>query len=404
MSSFQFPFRSGAADNICDENICPSSSPVIVNPSDSPEGLLCGGPLPAGFLSRNCDPCSLQNDSSTGFQNSLQFLGCDVYGVSARLGLNGSESSLNVELMADKLSTNTNCKPLLDCQQKCPDESPSPSESVIMNYSGYLGNIYTFSLGKFCFRGILTDHQYIEGSSGFRYRVRLTDGRQVLANVAVIINNLYSRPPDSLRPNLISIPYSVETSVAADDCGSGEKCKDFGKSGNMNKGILLKKIIEGIDGQQCKVPISGACLGIDLSKIIDITPTTYRVTTTESNVLELITLACQEAGYDFYVEIVGYDIRVVPINNKTVAVTDPSTEGPLFQFLQDTIDNYDIIDKEYGQELTFNKSKKLVIGDNLRYLTIVEPLASPCIIDDPGSMYQYEPVFADPAESCNPNP
>lgn len=389
-TDFTFPFGNGGGSDICSSSGCVNASP---NPSNG----YCGGSL--ANTSEGCVPC----DSSNNTENLPIFLGCDVVGFDAKLGFNGSESMVNIDLVAGTppqkpcSSFGDSYGNLHNCYE-CPETSEPPSQ-----YTGSLGYIYTFNIGTFCFTGILSNHQYIENESGYRYRVALTDGRQVLANVSVIMNNFYGSVPENLHPNLINVLYNLEQSIGDNTCGNSEKCTDFGKSGNTHKGILLKKVLEAIDNKQCQVPITKACLNIDVSKVIDIIDNSYRINTTESNVLELITMACDQFGYDFYVYIESNSIIIQPINNKLK--TDMN--NPLFNKLKELSEINTMIDREYGQEMTFNKSKKLVIGDHIKYLTAIDVDASgaPCAQDDPGSQYYWPGEDADGALSdCDPDP
>jgi hypothetical protein len=402
-SSFNYPFSSSSGANICEPDTC-STSPSQ-SPSVSP--AYCGGSLVNN--SSGCIPCNILSNNS----NTSVFLGCPILGFNGKLGFNGSESSVTIDLATPgNISAAANCQEFVDdygtthnCAPVCstsPSVSASPSS---LGYTGSLGYIYSFNIGSFCFRGILSNHQYIESDNGYRYRVTLTDGRQILSNVSVILNDFYGVPPDDLQPNLINVLYNLENTVGNNTCGDENKCKDFGKSGKGHKGVFITRALQAINGKKCQLPITKACLTMDLSKVIQIAPEAYRVSSTESNVLELITLACEEAGYDFFVYIRDYSIIVQPINNKYKTAPDFNENAPLFKRLKDLADNNEVIDKEYGQEMTFAKSKKLVIGDNIKYLVAVEPSASPCIENDPGSIILEDYINADgPLSSCNPNP
>ena len=367
---FEYPFLLNSEADICDSDICPSPSPVT--------DQYCGNSLVNN--TEACPPCSFEQDD-------IVFLGCNVTGFSGKLGFNGSESSVSVDLA---------CSASKYCDPKCDpvaDLGCDPDQSQEEDYNGSIGHIYTFNIGSFCFRGILSNHQYVESSSGYRYKVTLTDGRKILSNVAVIMQDSYSYS-DLVYPNIINVLYNIEKSVLEDNCGSGNKCRDFGKSGKTNKGILLKKVLEAIDGKPCQLPITKAVLNINLCELLKIVPDEYRISETKSNVLDLVSLACEEGGYDFYVAIVGFDIKVFPVNYKSITYADNAGEPPLFKFLSDISENNIVIDREYGQELTFNKSKKMVIGDNQYYITTVEPSVEPCIVDNPGTTYQSDPKNA----------
>lgn len=388
MTTFDYPFDENSTQDICDSNLCPPSGTT-----PDPSGLYCGGSLVTDDPSSSgCSPCS-----TTNTQNDIIFLGGYVVGFNARLGYNGSESYVNIDLVTSDKSTECesfekdgeahNC---FDPNVTCP---PVPGPS---GYTGQLGHVYTFNIDTFCFRGILTNHDYVEGDGGYRYKVNLSDGRQILSNVAVILRDLYIKVPDDLYPNVINVLYESEPGVS-NNCVDGKKCHNLGKSGNGHKGMLLKTVLEKIDGKQIKLPVTGACLEIDVEKIAQITPPTVRVSSSESNVLELISLACEETGHDFIVNIVGYTMEVKPISHKVSTLTNlpNAQDAPLFQFLSDLSDNYVVYDRQYGEELTFENSSNLVIGDNKRYLIEVSLNSDPCIKNDPGS------IIIDPDEAIN---
>jgi len=343
------PFPSVSINIVCSTGICPS-------PTD--QGTFCGvtmtDPLPASG-----------NDCYTCDYSEPIFLNCYVVGFTGKLGLGGSESSVSIDLV--ERVTPACSTPTPSCPAPSPPcETPDPPcYPLDCGYSGTLGGLYTFQIGGFCFRGILSNHHYTESDSGYRYRVTLSDGRQLLSNVSVILNNFYRRLPDQLKPNVINALYELESSVGDDTCGSGDRCKDFVKSGTTDqKGMFLKKALEAVNGKPCQIPVTGKCLLIDVSEIINIAPDYFRLTSSESNVLELITLATKEAGYDFFIRIDGNEIVAVPVSKK-ISV---SPDKPLFDFMQNLSINSAVSSREYGQELTFEKSKKLVFGAPIHYL------------------------------------
>lgn len=335
------PFSSSAPNPSCPA----SCSPM-------PTGVVCAAPgLVTSLYANGCTvPCELED---------INFLNCYIAGFSGKLGLGGSESSVSIDLVERSVFP-------------CPSSSPcpvsqSPPCDASLEYSGKLGHLYTFQVGSFCFTGILANHTYSENDGGYRYKVMLTDGRQALSNVTVILNGYYADAPTPLKPNIINALYELEKSVGDDTCGNGLRCNDFVKSGANQKGIFLKKALEAVNQKICQLPISNTCLIIDVTKIIEITSSFQRSTSVESNVLELITLACEESGHDFFIRIVGNTIEAVPVNKK-----EQVPENALFNFMETLSQNNPVSDREYGQELTFEKSKKLIIGDNYHYLVLVD--------------------------------
>jgi hypothetical protein len=309
------------------------------------------------------------NDCYTCEITSNTFLNCYVSGFTGKLGYGASESSVTIDLV-ERIGDPcpVACYPALP---ECPTPSPAcdPSDCT---YSGRLGNIYTFQIGSFCFRGLLTTHNYSESEGGYKYSVTLTDGRSALSSVAVILNDFYLNVPDILKPNIINAVYELESSIGDDTCLSGKRCKDFMRSGaGPHKGMLVKRALQAINGKLCQMPVSGSCLIIDVTMIIGIVSTVERVTSSDSNVLELISLACESSGYDFFMEIKDNKIVAVPINKK-VAIKDDD----LYKFIHTLSTDNLVSDRNYGQELTFAKNKKIVMGEQYHYLTVVDTLSN----------------------------
>ena len=309
------------------------------------------------------------NDCYTCEITSNTFLNCYVSGFTGKLGYGASESSVTIDLV-ERIGDPcpVACYPALP---ECPTPSPAcdPSDCT---YSGRLGNIYTFQIGSFCFRGLLTTHNYSESEGGYKYSVTLTDGRSALSSVAVILNDFYLNVPDTMKPNIINAVYELESSIGDDTCLSGNRCKDFMLSGaGPHKGMLVKRALQAINGKLCQMPVSGSCLIIDVTMIIGIVSTVERVTSSDSNVLELISLACESSGYDFFIEIKDNKIVAVPINKK-VAINDDD----LYKFIHTLSTDNLVSDRNYGQELTFAKNKKIVMGEQYHYLTVVDTLSN----------------------------
>ena len=363
-----FPSVSPGGEN-CHGNSCPSGEP--------PSFTFCG--------SQN-NPTNPDYDACSGCDTDNTFLNCYIAGFGGKLGLGASESSVSVDLV-EKMA------------YPCPSSSPCFASGIICEeagteYNGQLGHVYSLEVGSFCFRGILSNHSYTEGENGYRYKVMLVDGRSCLSNVNVILGGFYSSVPSTMKPNLINAIYELENSVGNDNCGSGNRCSDFMKSGVSDKGILIKKALIAINNQICQVPVSNVCLVIDVSKIITIAPDYYRITSTESTVLEIIDSACKEAGYDFFIKIVGNTIEAIPVNKK---IAPP--DGHLFSFMQTlSIDNQ-VSNREYGEELSFEKSKKLVFGDSIHYLVEVDNSNPP-----PGCVLETEPSPSPSSPSSSSSP
>lgn len=263
---------------------------------------------------------------------SAKFLNCEIVSLTCNLGFGGQESSVNLKLV--------------ECGTA---------------YSGSLGCVYTISVGGFSFTGVLADHTYSQSSSGLVWDVRLTDGRQSLSNVALILNDYYCNVN---TPNLINVLALLEPSV----CNLG--CSDFMASFKDDLGIPMLYILNAIQGRPVLLPVCGVTMYIDVSAVISICPAYLKVSENSSNVLQIIGQACDEAGADFIITIIGNTFTAIPINKKF-----PPPSGALGTFLNSiaasACGGAGTIDYRYGEETSYEPSKKLVIGDNVHYLVVV---------------------------------
>lgn len=263
---------------------------------------------------------------------SAKAFGCEIVNLTCNLGFGGQESSLSLKLV----------------------ECGSP-------YNGSLGCVYTISVGGFNFTGVLADHTYSQSASGFIWDVRLTDGRQSLSNVSVIMNDYYC---NINTPNLINVLALLEPSV----CNLG--CADFMASLKDDLGIPMLYVLNALQGQSCILPVCGVTMSIDVSAIIAICPAYLKISETSSNVLSIIGQACDEAGCDFIVTIIGNTFTAIPIDKRSVP-----PDGALGTFLNAVASSAcggsGTVDYRYGEETTYEPSKKLVIGENVHYLMVV---------------------------------
>ena len=371
-------------------------SDEICTPIATPCDYVCGYDVSdysncSGCLDGDCVNCY---DFFKDF--SVEFLGGYVAGFNSRLGFGASESSVNIDLVIEKYScpeVTTNspngacCLPDGSCSTGYADETDCenaggtwyPNASCDDDpcgcaascndgtYVGAIGYIYTFNFGGMCFRGILSNHTYTEDSSGYRYRVTLTDGRKLLNNITVILNNIYNRIPLELNSNVINVLYNREPSVGNNTCGNGEHCNDFMDSGADFRGIRLLDALVGINNYCISVPISNAGLILDVSRLITLISPELRTTNSEMRLLEFITLCCEESGYDFITQITNDNkLEIIPVNYRI----EPKPAA-LLNFIQDLSRSDIVISKEYGEESTDNINKRIVFGTNIHYLTSV---------------------------------
>lgn len=263
---------------------------------------------------------------------SAKAFGCEIISLTCNLGFGGQESTVSLKLV----------------------ECGTP-------YNGSLGCVYTISVGGFLFTGVLADHTYSQSSSGLVWDVRLTDGRQSLSNVSVILNDYYC---NINTPNLINVLALLEPSV----CNLG--CADFMASFKDELGIPMLYVLNALQGRTCLLPVCGVTMYIDVSAVIAICPAYLKISETSSNVLNIIGQACDEAGCDFIITIIGNTFTAIPINKKVAP--PPGALGTFLNAIAASACGGDgTIDYRYGEETSYEPSKKLVIGENVHYLMTV---------------------------------
>lgn len=264
---------------------------------------------------------------------AIKLFNCELVDMSANLGFGGQESSITLKLV----------------------------ECGGGGYSGSLGCVYSVNIGGFSFTGVLADHVYEKSSSGLTWTVRLTDGRQALTNVSVIMNDYYCEID---TPNLINVLSILESSVCS------FSCTDFMNSGKDSDGILMLFVLQAINGQECLLPVCGEILNIDLTQIIAICPAYLQINDTSSDVLQIIDQACSEAGYDFFIEIQGSAFVAVPISKK-VAPPPGALSGLLDTISAASCNGGATVDYRIGEEASYEPSKKFVLGENIHYMMVV---------------------------------
>lgn len=312
----------------------------------------------------NCPPSECATSGVFDPNVPYTFLNCYIIGLNGKVGLGGEESYVTIDL----IDPNPKSCSYINTSQ-CPDPA------FVSGYSGALGGIYTVQIGGFSFRGILTKHDYQEGSDGWKYSVTLSDGKQVLSHVTVITNGYYSNVKE-LQPNLINAVAITNASVAQNvDCllysaGDGYLCEDFGAAGVNQKGMYVKHAIQAIHGKKCKIPESGLCLTINLDYLIGLVNDQARLSSDFMSALEIIDYACNESGYAFLTQIIDDEIIIIPVSQKKTDLP-VNIDKPLFDFMN-SFDQDIIISRDYGEELTYNKSQKLILGQQYRYILSID--------------------------------
>lgn len=273
-------------------------------------------------------------------EQPIKFLGASVINFNANLGIgSNSESSLTVDLVED-------------CEATPSDEFTPVDGSVIV------GDPVYFSGGGFTFGGVLTSWTQSQSSSGKTYNVTVTDPRQLLQNVSVVVDS-YLGPPESLN-NYINAYSHFESEVADGNCAV------FGSSSSTERGMPYTKVIEACANIDPTIySPTGAPYQVQWSDFPSPLPEYYRVTGPQT-VLQLLTDVCDVLGFNFYVylEFIGGIpfIRVGTIDLKNAPTS--------FNYIYDAF-NGSGTEISYGQELRNEVTKAMVIGEQVHYLSYV---------------------------------
>lgn len=271
----------------------------------------------------------------------IKFLGASVINFNANLGIgSNSESSLTVDLVED-------------CEAAPPDAFKPVDGSVIV------GDPVYFSGGGFTFGGVLTAWTQSQSSSGKTYNVTVTDPRQLLQNVSIVVDS-YLGSPNTLI-NYINAYAYYESEVADGDCTV------FGSSQSTERGMPYAKVVDACAAIDPDVySPTGAAYKVLWSDFPNPLPEYYRLTGPQT-ALQLLTDVCDVLGFNFYVyleEIGGVDyIRIGTIDLKN----PPSS----FSHIYDTF-NGSGTEISYGEELRNEVTKAMIIGEQVHYLTYVD--------------------------------
>ena len=289
-----------------------------------------------------------------------------IIGFNADLGLNNNESTLTVEVALDPCGGGAG-------------SVPRPGEPVIFFYDG------------FQFGGITNKSSTAESESGNKWTINIVDPRKLLENTKILLRGFYC---DSIENkfgfvNFINLQNYLEGNSAGSFC-SGQQdsytlpsvnsagCSSFGLSGSGDSngykyGTSYYLGLLAIQNRMKKLTtITGQQLNINLTPVISAVSSIRYVTADETHMslLQFITNALDEAGYDF---ICGLDtsgiIQFTLINRK-----NQPAFGVIQQLINASKANQTLLSYSYGLEETNLPTQKVVMGDNISYLKVLDNL------------------------------
>jgi hypothetical protein len=294
-----------------------------------------------------------------GLDEPIRFLKSTVLSFNSSLGLGStSESTLNVELVDDCEDSQRagNFAPISDpanfsvgAPVYFPDNDPNP-----MNFS---------------FGGLLSSWTIQKSSGGKTYNARVSDPRQLLENTTIIIDSYLGAPQKTI--NYFNVYAYYEQNVLLGDCAF------FGSSRSTERGMPVVKILEALNamgvticsptGYVFRVNISsfpGWANSVYLARLL---PDWYRIAGPGVSLLQILQDICDLLAYDFYVNLV----KVGGENIIQIGVVDLSIQPQSFNNILNSYENV-ATDISYGQELRNEKTKSLIFGEQVHYLSPVD--------------------------------
>ena len=271
--------------------------------------------------------------------DTIKFLGASVINFQSNLGWGESVSELTVNLVEDRAAG---------------DDFIPPQ----------VGTPLTFSAGSFEFRGILRNHNTKTDTSGKNIRtVTLTDPRNILSNTQVILSN-YVGGIGTIS-NVLNVYGYLENKYG------------FGGSQINEAGIpwrLVQEAIHELTGQLTQTTIFGKYLefkgyGYDVQlHTMPTMPDYYRINGPSQDLLSIIATVCDDAGYDFFVKLVGGSIVVQTVERYFV----PNLTA-VKQFID--MNQGSTAREERGIELRDEYTTSIVVGGDVTTLYRTDKIA-----------------------------
>lgn len=284
------------------------------------------------------------------------FLNASVISFNTSLGIgSASESTLTVDLVED-------------CdigQQFWPTMSGAPGDLTPLTSGILVGAPVYFDTtiygGGFFFGGVLTNWTKTQSQSGKTYNVSVTDPRQLLQNVAVIVDSYLGQPAQGL--NYLNVYAHKEGSVLDGNCSV------FGTSNSNERGMPYSNVISELSQMNPTIySPTGYPYIIDWGSFPQGLPEYYRVAGPQT-VLQLLQDVCDTLGFSFYVYLEP-TIDDPPAHVIRVGLIDLKQPPPSFNVLLNEFDGI-ATDISYGQELRNEVTKAIIFGEQVHYLSYV---------------------------------
>lgn len=294
----------------------------------------------------------VKNECTAALDHTL-FLGCSVSSFSASAGLNEQTAEVTIQLVQDTCpAPSGKPKKYYDCdlaQQDWTDADPGFYGLTI----DLIGAPAYFRIGDFEFSGLIQEWQELSSTSGNpAYQVKLVSPNAILKNTQLIINDYAGSVGN--RYNLFNVfgyretfgtacaqMYQSSAGVYSAGSGSvdgavfGSPAEFFGGANVNDNGMQWNEILAATRILMSSFPATtniwspygravfkshtsslANCMGlmpydlsgqayyyVDLSDV-PTAPSYWRLNGTNTSLIDAISQICQDAGYDYYVELI----------------------------------------------------------------------------------------------------
>lgn len=356
-----------------------------------------------------CSPANIYG----GFQQTL-FLGCSISSFSASAGFNEQVSEVTIQIVQDLCASPEGTSKLYYDTLLEPQQWTDADPGFYGLTLPIIGAPVYFRVGDFEFSGIVQNWEQSNTESGSPiFTVKLVDPRQILENAELIIND-YAGAVASV-PNLINVFGFLESfggncdqmyqsapgtyaagSGGVDGAVFGSPAEAYGGADTNNNGTQWNQILTATRLLLCTLPpVSndwspfGRLLfkaptniedGMGLMSADDIygrayylvdlneapnAPDYWRLQGTNVSLMDAISSVCQDAGMDYYVELVPVLISGVImkfIKVRTVDRTASPALNNIEAFVEAPARNGFVTSYNRGRELRNEPTSSFVIG------------------------------------------
>ena len=248
-----------------------------------------------------------------------RFLGITVVEFSSSVGWNEEGSSVRIKL------------------------APEDGESVT---NANVGEIQEFNFGGFQFTGFLDRFIERHDAGGNFYEATLSDGKENLKKIDCVVNSLYGST-DSTEDNPVPNYFNVFRYYERNG---------YGASDVNDSGMKASMFVSGVEALAAQYGVTGndgTKYSINLGDILENLPDDYRIPGPTINLLDAISLMCDDSGKLWRVDVQGTTI--------TVHTRSMSRNGSVTGTIKSRSSDKKTIAWDAGTESTNNLVSNLVV-------------------------------------------